>query len=110
MSGDLGGGLRRKHHRAAAITGWSHGRTGIPWRPFDPKHISNPEIPIVPHRPRGAARHLITEASMERDRTPTEARGGVISGRVIVVLLASLSGAVIAMAAIWYFFFGPGMR
>lgn len=47
---------------------------------------------------------------MERDRTPTEARGGVISGRVILVLLASLSGAVIAMAAIWYFYFSPGVR
>jgi hypothetical protein len=47
---------------------------------------------------------------LEHDRTPTEARGGVISGRVILVLLTSLSGAVIAMAAIWYFFFSAGTR
>lgn len=47
---------------------------------------------------------------MQRDRTPTEARGAVISGRVILVLLSSLSGAVIAMAAIWYFFFSAVTR
>ena len=47
---------------------------------------------------------------MDRDRTPAEARGGVISGRVILVLLVSPNGSVIAMAAIWYFFFSAGTR
>jgi len=38
---------------------------------------------------------------MEHDRTPTEARGGVISGRVIKVLVISSIGAAIALAGAW---------
>jgi hypothetical protein len=39
------------------------------------------------------------------DRTPTEARSGVISGRVITVLVVSLLGAMAAMAATWLIIF-----
>lgn len=38
---------------------------------------------------------------MERERTPVEARGAVISGRVIKVLVVSCVGAAIAMAGVW---------
>ena len=38
---------------------------------------------------------------MERELTPVEARGGVISGRIITVLAISVAGAVIALAGIW---------
>lgn len=42
---------------------------------------------------------------MDRDRTPTEARGGVISGRVFLVLVSSSGGAVVALALCWLFLF-----
>ena len=38
---------------------------------------------------------------MERDLTPVEARGGVISGRVITVLAISCVGAVMALVGVW---------
>jgi hypothetical protein len=38
---------------------------------------------------------------MERELTPVEARGGVISGRVITVLAISCIGAVMALAGVW---------
>lgn len=38
---------------------------------------------------------------MERELTPVEARGGVISGRIITLLVVSFVGAVIALAGIW---------
>ena len=38
---------------------------------------------------------------MERELTPAEARGGVISGRVITVLAISCIGAVMALAGVW---------
>ena len=41
------------------------------------------------------------EDAMERELTPVEARGGVISGRVITVLAISFAGAFIAMASVW---------
>jgi uncharacterized membrane protein len=41
------------------------------------------------------------EDAMERELTPVEARGGVISGRVITVLAISFAGAVIALAGVW---------
>lgn len=44
---------------------------------------------------------------MEHDRTPTEARGGVISGRVIKILVVSGLGAAIAMAVAWAFLAVP---
>ena len=40
---------------------------------------------------------------MDRDRTPTEARSGVISGRVTLVLVSSFVGAIIALALCWLF-------
>ena len=44
---------------------------------------------------------------MERDRTPVEARGGVISGRIITILVISSIGAVIAMGGAWAFLAMP---
>ena len=41
------------------------------------------------------------EDAMERELTPVEARGGVVSGRVITVLALSFAGAVIALAGVW---------
>ena len=41
------------------------------------------------------------EDGMERDLTPIEARGGVISGRIFTVLAISVVGAVIALAVAW---------
>ena len=38
---------------------------------------------------------------MERELTPVEARGGVISGRIFRLLAISLVGAVVAMAGVW---------
>ncbi len=38
---------------------------------------------------------------MEQDRTPVEARGGVISGRVFLVLISSFLGAVVALGLCW---------
>jgi nitrogen fixation protein FixH len=40
---------------------------------------------------------------MKLERTPVEARGGVISGRVFLVLVSSFGGAVIAVALCWAF-------
>ena len=42
---------------------------------------------------------------MERDRTPVEARAGVISGRVLLVLVTSLGGGAVAVALCWLLFF-----
>ncbi len=44
---------------------------------------------------------FLLEDAMERELTPVEARGGVVSGRVITVLAISCIGAVIALAGIW---------
>jgi hypothetical protein len=38
---------------------------------------------------------------MQRELTPVEGRGGVISGRIVSVLVISVVGAVIAMAGVW---------
>jgi hypothetical protein len=38
---------------------------------------------------------------MERELTPVEARGGVISGRILTVLALSVVGAVTALAGVW---------
>jgi hypothetical protein len=40
---------------------------------------------------------------MRRELTTTEARSGVVSGRVITVLLVSFFGACLALALAWYF-------
>jgi hypothetical protein len=41
------------------------------------------------------------EDAMERELTPVEARGGLISGRIVTVLAISFVGAVIALAGVW---------
>ncbi len=40
---------------------------------------------------------------MERELTPVEARSGVISGRIITILVVSSVGAVAALALVWMF-------
>jgi hypothetical protein len=42
---------------------------------------------------------------MQRDLSPEEARSGVVSGRVVTVLLISSLGALGALSAVWFFFF-----
>lgn len=39
--------------------------------------------------------------------TPVEARSGVVSGRVLLVLLCSFTGAVAALGGAWLIFFSP---
>jgi len=49
-----------------------------------------------------------TEASpMQREVTPVESRSGVVSGRVILVLVSSFVGAVIALGLAWALFIRP---
>ena len=40
---------------------------------------------------------------MERELTPVEARGGVVSGRVLTILALSSVGAIVALAPAWLF-------
>jgi hypothetical protein len=42
---------------------------------------------------------------MERELTPVEARGGVVSGRVLTILALSSIGAVVALALAWLLLF-----
>jgi hypothetical protein len=42
---------------------------------------------------------------MERELTPVEARSGVVSGRVLTVLVLSFFGAAFALAIAWLFLF-----
>ena len=44
---------------------------------------------------------------MERELTPVEARSGVVSGRIITILVVSSLGAVVALGLAWMFFLGP---
>jgi len=44
---------------------------------------------------------------MQRELTPTEARSGVVSGRVFLVLISSFAGAVIALGLAWALFLRP---
>ena len=44
---------------------------------------------------------------MRREISPVESRGGVVSGRVILVLLSSFVGAVIALGLSWALFIRP---
>jgi hypothetical protein len=44
---------------------------------------------------------------MRREITPIESRGGVVSGRVILVLISSFVGAVIALGLAWALFIQP---
>ena len=38
---------------------------------------------------------------MKPDLNPIEARGGVISGRIVTILVVSIVGALIALSAAW---------
>jgi hypothetical protein len=42
---------------------------------------------------------------MERELTPVEARSGVVSGRVVTILILSSVGAVVALGLAWLFLF-----
>jgi hypothetical protein len=42
---------------------------------------------------------------MQRDLNPVQARGGVVSGRVLLVLGSSFVGALIALGLSWAFLF-----
>jgi hypothetical protein len=42
---------------------------------------------------------------MERELTPTEARSGVVSGRILSILVISSVGAILALALAWLFLF-----
>jgi uncharacterized membrane protein len=44
------------------------------------------------------------EEPMEKEVTPTEARSGVVSGRIVTVLALSFGGAVVALAIAWFVF------
>ena len=39
---------------------------------------------------------------MKPDLTPIEARGGVISGRIVTILVVSIVGALLALSAVWF--------
>ena len=40
---------------------------------------------------------------MQRELNPVQARGGVVSGRVLLVLVSSFVGALIALGLSWAF-------
>ena len=42
---------------------------------------------------------------MERELTPVEARGGLISGRIIRILLISTAAAALALGLSWFVVF-----
>jgi hypothetical protein len=42
---------------------------------------------------------------MQRELNPVESRGGVVSGRVLLVLVSSFVGALIALGLSWIFLF-----
>ena len=44
---------------------------------------------------------------MRREIGPVESRGGVVSGRVMLVLISSVIGAVIALGLAWALFIRP---
>jgi hypothetical protein len=44
---------------------------------------------------------------MRREISPVESRGGVVSGRVFLVLVSSFMGAVIALGLAWALFIRP---
>ena len=44
---------------------------------------------------------------MQREVTPVQSRGGVVSGRVMLVLISSFIGAVIALGLAWALFIRP---
>ncbi|MDP1841676.1 MAG: hypothetical protein Q8N31_07710 [Reyranella sp.] len=42
---------------------------------------------------------------MERELTPVEARGGVVSGRIITLLIVSTTAAIVALGLAWFLVF-----
>ena len=44
---------------------------------------------------------------MRREVSPVESRGGVVSGRVLLVLISAFLGAVIALGLAWALFIRP---
>ncbi len=44
---------------------------------------------------------------MRREISPVESRGGVVSGRVMLVLASSFVGAIVALALAWALFIRP---
>jgi hypothetical protein len=44
---------------------------------------------------------------MQPELTPTESRSGVVSGRVLLVLVSSFVGAIIALGLAWALFIRP---
>ena len=42
---------------------------------------------------------------MERELTPVEARSGVISGRIITILIISTTAAIVALGLAWVLVF-----
>jgi hypothetical protein len=42
---------------------------------------------------------------MERELTPVEARSGVVSGRILTILVISSIGAIAALVIAWLFVF-----
>src|SRR5258708_24981177 len=94
------------------------------WRTDNASRSSRFRTVAIDHlRPRGKCRHAgatvpssrrslplsppcpPTEAPMQRELTPVESRGGVVSGRVLLVLVASFIGALIALGLSWAFLF-----
>jgi len=51
-----------------------------------------------------ASRVPAWEDCMQRELTPAKARSGVVSGRVVTVLLVSFLGACVALGLAWAFF------
>ena len=39
---------------------------------------------------------------MKPDLTPIEARGGVISGRIVTILVVSIVGTLLSLSAVWF--------
>ena len=44
---------------------------------------------------------------MQREVTPVESRSGVVSGRVMLVLISTFVGAIIALGLAWALFIRP---
>ena len=44
---------------------------------------------------------------MQREVSPVESRSGVVSGRVILVLISSFIGAIVALGLAWALFIQP---
>ncbi len=44
---------------------------------------------------------------MQREVTPVEARAGLVSGRVFLVLISSFVGAILALGLTWMIFIRP---